>query len=168
MKKISTIIILVLTITLLATSLSACENSHVVNPTYDYALINTPDGSLLKVELKSWGLVREDYSVDIEVSGSLSAYILLGTDGTGYIVSKRNCTLVNDPSVEINASSPLIDLSIYNYDELTIRNQDGTTTSFKNCKQVTCLGNEVEFKTEDDFLYRVYTDNILIKISCNQ
>ena len=62
---------------------------------YDYALVYLPDGTEVRVDLAY-------LSIDFQ---SYDRYTLYGTDGTGYLVGRENCILVNDPDIDTNVGT---------------------------------------------------------------
>lgn len=82
MKKI--IILLVLIFTILA--LVGCNRQVVdLNYKFDYAYISYGDGTVQKVEIKSW----RDYEDSEQIQ-------ITDTDGNVYLVSSYNCVLVKE------------------------------------------------------------------------
>lgn len=87
MKKKVLVVILTLAITVAAFSFSACGNKDLfdTNYTYDRAIIALPNGESVEVKVKQW--------TDYEDGDQLQ---IIAEDGTVYLTSTLNCTLIND------------------------------------------------------------------------
>lgn len=77
-------------VTILATTilgLTGCGNKDLwdTNYTYDRAIIALPNGESIEVEIKQW--------TDYEDGDQLQ---IIAKDGTVYLTSTLNCTLIND------------------------------------------------------------------------
>ena len=88
---------------------------------------------------------------------------MYGKDGTGYVVSQRNCVLIQDPSVNIDAGSVSY-FSTHKYNEATVKNLDGTFSVYKNPKFTdgTPTYSTVTIETEDGVRYSIHADNVWI------
>ena len=82
MKKL--IAVIMIAVTLL--SFTGCGNKTIFDAVnrFDYAIVQFPDGSSKKIELKSWN----DYDGE--------QLQLIAEDGTIYLVSSFNCVLVKE------------------------------------------------------------------------
>ena len=78
-------------VTILATTmilgLTGCGNKDLwdTNYTYDRAIIGLPNGESVEVEIKQW----RDYDAGEQIQ-------IVTDDGTVYLTSSFNCTLIND------------------------------------------------------------------------
>lgn len=169
MKKIlfCTVIIAILICQLML--LSSCDGfanrladnaqNTVTSMKHDYALINAPDGTSIKVELKSWGS---------DGATPTAKYYIFGTDGTGYIVGVRNCTFINDPNVNIDVTSfsGLTNMN-YSYTEAMIKLSDGEIITLNDFEDVNAASNVILLEDEDGVIYTPHPDNVLIKLKNN-
>lgn len=82
-KKILTILLG----TTMILGLTACGNKDMfdTNYTFDRAIIALPNGEVVEVEIDKW--------TDYEDSDQLQ---IIAKDGTVYLTSTLNCTLIND------------------------------------------------------------------------
>lgn len=83
MKKKLLVVVLATTIL----GLTACGNKDMfdTNYTYDRAIIALPNGEVIEVEIDKW--------TDYEDGDQLQ---IIAKDGTVYLTSTLNCTLIND------------------------------------------------------------------------
>ena len=67
--------------------LTGCGNKDLfdTNYTYDRAIIGLPNGESVEVEIKQW----KDYEDGEQIQ-------IIAKDGTVYLTSSLNCTLIND------------------------------------------------------------------------
>lgn len=67
--------------------LTGCGNKDLfdTNYTYDRAIIGLPNGESVEVEIKQW----KDYEDGEQLQ-------IISKDGTVYLTSTLNCTLIND------------------------------------------------------------------------
>lgn len=126
---------------------------------YDYAVITAPDGSVIKVEIESWG----------SDGGSPAArYFVFGKDGTGYMVGVRNCTFINDPNVDIDAVSFTGTKKLnYSYVEAMIKESDESIITITDFEDVNAATNVIPLKDANGVIYSPHPDNVLIKIKVN-
>ena len=84
MKK--KVLVAVLTATTIL-GLTGCGNKDLfdTNYTYDRAIIGLPNGESVEVEIKQW----KDYEDGEQIQ-------IIAKDGTVYLTSSLNCTLIND------------------------------------------------------------------------
>lgn len=84
MKK--KILVAVLAVTTIL-GLTGCGNKDLfdTNYTYDRAIIGLPNGESVEVEIKQW----KDYEDGEQIQ-------IIAKDGTVYLTSSLNCTLIND------------------------------------------------------------------------
>ena len=83
MKKIIAIFMIILVLV----TMVSCGNKDMFDTvyTYDYAIIEFPDGTSKKVEIKQW--------TDYEDGDQLQ---IKATDGTIYLVHSEDCVLVKE------------------------------------------------------------------------
>ena len=83
MKKIIAIFMIILVLV----TMVSCVNKDMFDTvyTYDYAIIEFPDGTSKKVEIKQW--------TDYEDGDQLQ---IKATDGTIYLVHSEDCVLVKE------------------------------------------------------------------------
>lgn len=84
MKKKLLVVVLATTMIL---GLTACGNKDMfdTNYTFDRAIIALPNGEVVEVEIDKW--------TDYEDGDQLQ---IIAKDGTVYLTSTLNCTLIND------------------------------------------------------------------------
>lgn len=84
MKKKLLVAVLATTMIL---GLTGCGNKDLfdTNYTYDRAIIGLPNGESVEVEIKQW----KDYEDGEQIQ-------IIAKDGTVYLTSSLNCTLIND------------------------------------------------------------------------
>lgn len=84
MKK--KVLLAILTVTTIL-GLTGCGNKDLwdTNYTYDRAIIGLPNGESVEVEIKQW----KDYEDGEQIQ-------IIAKDGTVYLTSSLNCTLIND------------------------------------------------------------------------
>lgn len=84
MKKKILVAILAVTTVL---GLTGCGNKDIfdTNYTFDRAIIALPNGESIEVEIKQW----KDYEDGDQLQ-------IIAEDGTVYLTSTLNCTLIND------------------------------------------------------------------------
>lgn len=86
MKRIIGLILAVVLVVSLLLALASCGNKQIFDTTYqfDYALVQFPDGTCEKIEIKKW----DDYDGEqIQITSK---------DGTTYLVNSVNCILVSE------------------------------------------------------------------------
>ena len=126
---------------------------------YDYAVITAPDGSVIKVEIESWGT---------DGSSPAARYFVFGKDGTGYMVGVRNCTFINDPNVDIDAVSFTGTKKLnYSYVEAMIKESDESIITITDFEDVNAAINVIPLKDANGVIYSPHPDNVLIKIKVN-
>ena len=82
MKKIIAIFMLIVALV----SMSACNKDLIDTVySYDYAIIEFPDGTSKKVEIKQWTDYEDGDQIQIKA-----------TDGTIYLVHSTDCVLVKE------------------------------------------------------------------------
>ena len=135
MKKIVTLCVLLAMLICSLVALSACDKVKIELAEFsyvggdksiqcDYAIIEMLDGTSLRLDLEGFqyvsmankftgGQVAMDY-VDYQ-------YRLYGKDGIGYIVSSRNCILVDDPELQVNLTTADTDWDNYSCSEAYVR-----------------------------------------------
>ena len=184
MKKLAFTLALTLIVSVFAFTLSSCDQAKdfVDNVTenyqklytYDYAIIAMPDGTTLKIELAGYCMgnktvgnnidyTNDSFSYDAGATAYYDTYYLYGKDGTGYVVSQRNCVLIQDPSVNIDAKMVSY-AKTHKYNEATVKNLDGTFSVYKNPKFTdgTPTYSTVTIETEDGIRYSIHADNVWI------
>ena len=87
MKRIIGLILAVVLVVSLLLTLASCGNKQIFDTTYkfDYALVQFPDGTCEKIEIKAW----TDYEDGEQIQ-------IVATDGTTYLVNSVNCILVSE------------------------------------------------------------------------
>ena len=123
---------------------------------YDYAVIYFHDGSNIKVELDSLYINTQNYD---------NAYVIFGSDGTGYLVGDENCILIDEADVDINASilSGSIGKKIQ-YREAVIKKPDGEIVVFDLDDGENDAFNDDFSNLEGDY-YRTSMNNLWIKFT---
>ena len=83
MKKI----IITITMIIALFMLSGCGNMDMIdtNYTFDYAIVEFPDGDVRTIEISKWTDYEDGEQIQITAK-----------DGTVYLVSSFNCVLVRD------------------------------------------------------------------------
>lgn len=86
MKKIIGLILAIVLVLGTVLTLASC-NKQVFDTTYsfDYALVQFPDGTYEKIEIKTW----TDYEDGEQIQ-------IVGTNGVAYLVNSVNCVLVSE------------------------------------------------------------------------
>lgn len=87
MKRIIGLILAVVLVVSLLLTLASCGNKQIFDTTYkfDYALVQFPDGTCEKIEIKTW----TDYEDGEQIQ-------ITSKDGTTYLVNSVNCILVSE------------------------------------------------------------------------
>ena len=87
MKRIIGLILAVVLVVSLLLTLASCGNKQIFDTTYkfDYALVQFPDGTCEKIEIKSW----TDYEDGEQIQ-------ITSKDGKTYLVNSVNCVLVSE------------------------------------------------------------------------
>lgn len=86
MKRILGVMLAVVLVVSLLLTLASCVNKQIFDTTYkfDYALVQFPDGTCEKIEIKKWS----DYDGEqIQITSK---------DGTTYLINSVNCILVSE------------------------------------------------------------------------
>lgn len=161
MKKLLSFLLLSVLITTICISVTSCdvvgtikgwgekagENYEKYNA-YDYALIAVPDGTTIKIDLSFWGI-------------SADGIVVKSTDGTYYFTSTENCTLVNEPDIDINIPYMKLDLDFKLYTTAIVKCADGTVLTLKPKLYYTPTEGYYCIHTEDEITYRIDKRNIL-------
>lgn len=86
MKRIIGLILAIILTLSVVLMLASC-NKQIFDATYafDYALVQFPDGTCEKIEIKTW----TDYEDGEQIQ-------IVATDGTTYLVNSVNCVLVSE------------------------------------------------------------------------
>lgn len=71
MKKIVTIVALVIVLAVLATVLAGCGNKQLLDLTYtfNYAIIKLPDGNIVKGDVESWKDFDDGDQIQVKIKG---------------------------------------------------------------------------------------------------